>query len=208
MEASNTCGDNGNQEYCIQTGYSNKKSCDNICNAGDHGGEFLTDIHDPSAQTWWQSETMFEGVQSPNQVNLTLHLGMKQTRLHTKFAFIICWHVWLLHIFLPLLFNWAAGKSFDITYIRIVFFSPRPESFAIYKRQTINGPWIPYQYYRYVLCFISFIFFVHASLPHPTPSVIYLEPKLIAISSFVRSLTNSWFEWNATFRFLKRNIHA
>lgn len=41
------------------------------------------------------------------------------------------------------------GKSFDITYIRIVFYSPRPESFAIYKRQTINGPWIPYQYYRY-----------------------------------------------------------
>lgn len=81
MEATNTCGDNGNQEYCIQTGYSNKKSCDNICNAGDHSGEFLTDIHDPLAQTWWQSETMFEGVQSPNQVNLTLHLGMDRTGL-------------------------------------------------------------------------------------------------------------------------------
>lgn len=40
------------------------------------------------------------------------------------------------------------GKSFDITYIRVVFYSPRPESFAIYKRVTQNGPWIPYQYYR------------------------------------------------------------
>lgn len=41
------------------------------------------------------------------------------------------------------------GKSFDITYIRVVFYSPRPESFAIYKRSTQNGPWTPYQYYRY-----------------------------------------------------------
>lgn len=43
--------------------------------------------------------------------------------------------------------NTHAGKSFDITYIRLVFYSPRPESFAIYKRVTENGPWIPYQYY-------------------------------------------------------------
>lgn len=39
------------------------------------------------------------------------------------------------------------GKSFDITYIRIVFRSPRPESFAIYKRVSQNGPWAPYQFY-------------------------------------------------------------
>jgi len=41
-----------------------------------------------------------------------------------------------------------AGKSFDITYIRIKFYSPRPESFAIYKRTWDNDTeWIPYQYY-------------------------------------------------------------
>lgn len=51
-----------------------------------------------------------------------------------------------------LFFYSLSGKSFDITYIRIVFYSPRPESFAIYKRQTSNGSWIPYQYYRYVTC--------------------------------------------------------
>lgn len=51
-----------------------------------------------------------------------------------------------------------AGKSFDITYIRIVFFSPRPESFAIYRRQTSNGPWLPYQYYRCVYLIDSTIF--------------------------------------------------
>lgn len=49
------------------------------------------------------------------------------------------------------------GKSFDITYIRIVFYSPRPESFAIYKRQTTNGSWIPYQYYRYVHVFFPLL---------------------------------------------------
>lgn len=41
----------------------------------DHLPKFLTDIHNPSHQTWWQSQTMFEGIQYPNQVNLTLHLG-------------------------------------------------------------------------------------------------------------------------------------
>lgn len=38
-------------------------------------------------------------------------------------------------------------KSFDITYIRLKFHSPRPESFAIFKRTSEDGPWIPYQYY-------------------------------------------------------------
>ncbi|XP_014274422.2 laminin subunit gamma-1-like [Halyomorpha halys] len=40
-------------------------------------------------------------------------------------------------------------KAFDITYIRIEFYSPRPESFAIYKRTRENGEWEPYQFYRY-----------------------------------------------------------
>lgn len=78
MDATNTCGENGPQEFCIQTGYSNQKtgkSCDNICHPGAHSSIYLTDLHEPTRQTWWQSETMFEGIQHPNQVNLTLHLG-------------------------------------------------------------------------------------------------------------------------------------
>ena len=39
------------------------------------------------------------------------------------------------------------GKSFEINYVQVKFHSPRPESFAIYKRTHENAPWTPYQYY-------------------------------------------------------------
>uniref|UniRef100_S4RWQ1 LAMC1 protein n=1 Tax=Petromyzon marinus TaxID=7757 RepID=S4RWQ1_PETMA len=39
------------------------------------------------------------------------------------------------------------GKAFDITYVRLKFHTSRPESFAIYKRASMDGPWTPYQYY-------------------------------------------------------------
>lgn len=41
----------------------------------------------------------------------------------------------------------SAGKAFDITYVRLKFHTSRPESFAIYKRTSEDGPWTPYQYY-------------------------------------------------------------
>lgn len=28
MESTNTCGENGDQNFCVQTGFSNRKSCD------------------------------------------------------------------------------------------------------------------------------------------------------------------------------------
>ena len=34
------------------------------------------------------------------------------------------------------------GKAFDINYVQIKFHSPRPESFAIYKRTTESSPWV------------------------------------------------------------------
>lgn len=39
------------------------------------------------------------------------------------------------------------GKSFEINYVQIKFYSPRPESFAIYKRTSEKSDWTPYQYY-------------------------------------------------------------
>lgn len=39
------------------------------------------------------------------------------------------------------------GKAFEITYIRLKFYTSRPESFSIYKRTEQDGPWLPYQYY-------------------------------------------------------------
>ena len=42
---------------------------------GDHSSHYLTDLHDPNSPSWWQSETIYEGIQYPSQVNLTLHLG-------------------------------------------------------------------------------------------------------------------------------------
>ncbi|XP_029636725.1 laminin subunit gamma-1 [Octopus sinensis] len=117
VEATNICGMEGPQVYCLQVGVRDaSKSC-HYCDARhaqfDHSPHLMTDYEGQGNWTWWQSETMLKDVQYPNSVNLTLHLK----------------------------------KAFDITYVSIRFHSSRPESFAIYKRTTEDGEWIPYQYY-------------------------------------------------------------
>ncbi|XP_037547902.1 laminin subunit gamma-1-like [Nematolebias whitei] len=110
---SNECGSPA-EDFCMQTGST--RSC-HYCDASDpelsHSASFLTDFHRNDEPTWWQSQSMYYGIQYPNSVNLTLHLG----------------------------------KAFEITYIRLKFYTSRPESFAIYRRTAEDEPWLPYQYY-------------------------------------------------------------
>ncbi|KAM4527482.1 laminin subunit gamma-3 [Odontesthes bonariensis] len=111
--ASNVCG-SPPEDYCMQTGST--RAC-HYCDAShphlSHNASFLNDFHRNDEPTWWQSQSMYYGIQYPKSVNLTLHLG----------------------------------KAFEITYLRLKFYTSRPESFAIYKRTEEDGPWLPYQYY-------------------------------------------------------------
>lgn len=88
--ASNVCG-SPPEEYCMQTGST--RSC-HLCDASDpelsHNASLLTDFHRNEENTWWQSQSMFYGIQHPNSVNLTLHLG-KSTAAHLLFGFFSNW---------------------------------------------------------------------------------------------------------------------
>nr|XP_056716167.1 laminin subunit gamma-3 [Euleptes europaea] len=78
VKVSNTCG-SPPEDYCLQMGTRDSSTLCHRCDAGQalhhHNATYLTDFHSQEEPTWWQSQSMAFGIQHPNLVNLTLHLG-------------------------------------------------------------------------------------------------------------------------------------
>ncbi|KAJ7988356.1 hypothetical protein DPEC_G00322710 [Dallia pectoralis] len=85
--ASNVCG-SPPEEYCMQTGSTRSyHRCVLSEPALSHNASLLTDMHTDEEPTWWQSQSMFYGVQHPNSINLTLHLGKAYEITYVRLKF-------------------------------------------------------------------------------------------------------------------------
>ncbi|NXE29510.1 LAMC3 protein, partial [Ardeotis kori] len=89
-QATNTCG-SPPEDYCLQMGARHAGSLCHRCDAADprlhHNASFLTDFHSQEESTWWQSQSMAFGIQHPNSVNITLHLGKAYEITYVRLKF-------------------------------------------------------------------------------------------------------------------------
>ncbi|KAM6297000.1 laminin subunit gamma-3 [Aegotheles albertisi] len=89
-QATNTCG-SPPEDYCLQMGARHASTLCHRCDATDprlhHNASFLTDFHSQEESTWWQSQSMAFGVQHPNSVNITLHLGKAYEITYVRLKF-------------------------------------------------------------------------------------------------------------------------
>ncbi|NXJ87875.1 LAMC3 protein, partial [Corythaixoides concolor] len=89
-QATNTCG-SPPEEYCLQMGARHASALCHRCDATDprhhHNASFLTDFHSQEESTWWQSQSMAFGIQHPNSVNITLHLGKAYEITYVRLKF-------------------------------------------------------------------------------------------------------------------------
>ncbi|XP_061460229.1 laminin subunit gamma-3 [Rhineura floridana] len=89
-QVSNTCG-SPPEDYCLQMGTRDSTALCHHCDAGDdalhHNATYLTDFHSQEESTWWQSQSMAFGVQYPNPVNITLHLGKSYEITYVRLKF-------------------------------------------------------------------------------------------------------------------------
>ncbi|XP_070532708.1 laminin subunit gamma-1-like [Ptychodera flava] len=120
IKSTNTCGlrrVSGRPDYCLQTGVTGATKSCHVCDAYDDKLK-----HPPEYMTDFHNDIDSTWWQSETMLQDIQYPNM-------------------VNLTLPL------GKSFEVTYVRLKFHTSRPESFAIYKRTSKDGQWIPWQYY-------------------------------------------------------------